>query len=82
MAESLADAESVRFKGRKRLHYEDQWKRKKRKLMKDSGKAYETYKGEMRAAKTSSSVAVAATWNALPNSLLHSNNVRSMNFTS
>lgn len=56
MAESLADAESVRFKGRKRLRYEDQWKRKKRKLMKDSGKAYETYKGEMRAAKTSPSV--------------------------
>ena len=56
MAESLADAESVRFKGRKRLRHEDQWKRKKRKLMKDSGKAYETYKGEMRAAKTSPSV--------------------------
>jgi hypothetical protein len=37
------DGESVRFKGRKRLRYEDQWKRKKRKLMKDSGEAYETY---------------------------------------
>ena len=56
MADDLVEAESVRFKGRKRLHYEDQWKRKKRKLMKDSGKAYETYKGEIVAAKSSPNI--------------------------
>ena len=56
MAESLADAESVHSKERVRLRCEDQWKRKKRKLMKDSGKAYETYKGEMMAAKTSPNI--------------------------
>ena len=45
MADAFDGAESVRYKGRKRLRYEDQWKRKKRKLMKDSGKAYETVQG-------------------------------------
>ena len=53
MLKNMADVlDSVRYKGRKHLRYEDQWKRKKRKLMKDSGKEYETYKGEIRATKT------------------------------
>ena len=56
MADVFDEAESVHYKDRKRLHYEDQWKWKKRKLMKDSGKAYETYKGEIRAAKTSPNI--------------------------
>ena len=35
-------------KGRKRLQYVELWKRKKRKTKRDSGKAYETYSGELR----------------------------------
>ena len=45
------ESESVRFKGRKRLRYEHLWKKKRRKLQKDSGSAYETYKGESKPAK-------------------------------
>ena len=41
----------VRKKGRKRLRYEHLWIKKKRKLRKDSGAAYDTYKGEARPAK-------------------------------
>jgi len=41
-----------RQQGRKRLRRVEQWARKKRKIMKDSGKAYKTYKGEPRSSKT------------------------------
>lgn len=37
--------------GRKRLRFEDQWARKKRKLRKDRGKSYKTYKGEHKDSK-------------------------------
>ena len=49
----MADSgsESVRFKGRKPLRYEHLWKKKRRKLQKDSGVAYETYKSESKPAK-------------------------------
>ena len=33
-------------KGRKRLRYPEQWKRKRQKIRKDGGKSYDTYKGE------------------------------------
>ena len=33
------------------LMYEDLWIKKKKKTQKDSGKAHETYRGEIRAAK-------------------------------
>lgn len=39
-------------RGRKRLRIEKNWKRKRRKLEKDKGKAYTTYKGEAKAAKS------------------------------
>jgi hypothetical protein len=45
------DVGDVRKKGRKRLRYEHLWIKKKRKLRKDSGAAYDTYKGEARPAK-------------------------------
>ena len=51
MAEMEAVETDVRKRGRKRLRYEHLWIRKKRKLQKDSGAAYETYKGEARPAK-------------------------------
>ena len=41
----------MRKRGRKRLRYEDDWVKKKRKLNKDAGKEYETYKGEPKPAK-------------------------------
>lgn len=41
----MADV-SVKRKGRKRLRFEQDWVKKKRKLLKDAGKPYETYKGE------------------------------------
>ena len=41
-----------RQQGQKRLRRVEQWGRKKRKVMKDSGKAYKTYKGERRSSKT------------------------------
>ena len=50
MASSTPGAEESR-RGRKRLRYEDDWKRKKRKLQKDKGESYRTYKGEERAEK-------------------------------
>ena len=37
---------STRRKGRKRLRFESEWVRKKRKTEKDSGEAYTTYKGD------------------------------------
>ena len=37
--------------GRKRLRMEQNWKRKKRKLGKDRGEAYVTYKGEAKVPK-------------------------------
>ena len=37
--------------GRKRLKMEQNWKKKKRKLGKDRGEAYITYKGEAKVAK-------------------------------
>ena len=50
MANSTPGAEESRH-GRKRLRYEDDWKRRKRKLQKDKGESYRTYKGEERAEK-------------------------------
>ena len=35
-------------RGKKRLRYEEDWTRKKRKLQKDRGESYSTYKGERR----------------------------------
>ena len=40
-----------RQKGRKRLRNVELWTRKKRKIMKDRGKTYKTYKGESRSSK-------------------------------
>ena len=40
-----------RQQGRKRLRHVEQWKRKKRKILKDSGKAHETYKGTQVSSK-------------------------------
>ena len=37
--------------GRKRLRFEEEWTRKKRKIQKDSGEAYTSYKGDHRAEK-------------------------------
>ena len=45
------EAGSLRLKGRKRLRYEHLWARKKRKIEKDSGEAYETYRGKLKPAK-------------------------------
>ena len=42
---------STRRKGRKRLRFESEWGRKKRKIQKDSGEAYTTYKGDPKPAK-------------------------------
>ena len=50
MASSTPGAEESR-RGRKRLRYEEEWTRKKRKLQKDKGESYTTYKGERQAAK-------------------------------
>ena len=50
MASTTPGAEESR-RGRKRLRYQVEWKRKKRKLQKDKGETYTTYKGERRAAK-------------------------------
>ena len=41
MTEASMDG-STRLKGRKHLRCEEEWKRKKRKLQKDSEKVYET----------------------------------------
>ena len=38
-------------RGRKQIRQEQSWKRKARKLNKDQGKAYITYKGQEKAAK-------------------------------
>ena len=40
-----------RRRGRKRLRFEQEWARKKRKLQKDRGEAHTSYKGERKAAK-------------------------------
>ena len=42
---------STRRKGRKRLRFKSEWVRKKRKIQKDSGEAYTTYKGDPKPAK-------------------------------
>ena len=42
---------SIRGNGRKRLQFESEWIRKKRKTQKDSGEAYTTYKGDPKSAK-------------------------------
>ena len=42
---------STRRKGWKRLRFESEWVRKKRKTEKDSGEAYTTYKGDPKPAK-------------------------------
>ena len=57
------DAELMRFKGRKRLRYDKDWKRK---ILKDSGEVYETYKGETKAAKTSPNITCHCSLNVLP----------------
>ena len=69
MASSTPGAEESRC-GRKRLRYEDDWKRKKRKLQKDKGESYRTYKGEERAEKqlvdlTCVCIAAAKKWTRL-----------------
>ena len=46
--ESSFESLIERKKGWKRLQYVELWKRKKRKTKKDSGKAYETYNGELK----------------------------------
>ena len=51
MAEAAEIEQDTRGKGRKHLRYEHLWIRKKRKLQKDGGSAYATYKGEPRSAK-------------------------------
>ena len=38
-------------RGKRRLRYEEEWTKKKRKHNKDAGKAYITYKGEQRSEK-------------------------------
>ena len=50
MASRTPGAEESR-RGKKRLRYEDEWKRKKRKLKKDKGESYTTYKGQEQAEK-------------------------------
>ena len=50
MSESPPRNDSKRC-GRKRLRFEEEWKRRQKKLKKDSGKAYTTYKGDQRAEK-------------------------------
>ena len=48
----MADAGAKESRrGRKRLRYEEQWVKKKRKLAKDKGASYATYKGEQKPAK-------------------------------
>ena len=49
-AVEVAESVSIRVKGRKHLRYGSLWARK-RKIHQDSGKAYETYRGETKAAK-------------------------------
>ena len=51
MEEAAGMDSDMRLKGRKRLRYERLWVRRRRKLQKDAGSAYETYKGESRPAK-------------------------------
>ena len=54
-SDSVVSSDSTapkRQQGQKRLRRVEQWGRKKRKVMKDSGKAYKTYKGERRSSKT------------------------------
>ena len=56
----MADAagqDSARLRGRKRLCFQEDWKRKKRKILKDSGKEYTTYKGDNRPEKVPPSIA-------------------------
>ena len=50
MATSTPGAEESR-RGRKRLRFEEDWLRKKRKLQKDKGESYASYKGEQKASK-------------------------------
>ena len=50
MATSTPGAEESRC-GRKRLRFEEEWVRKKRKLQKDKGESYTTYKWERKASK-------------------------------
>jgi len=53
LSEDLSNSPAPkRQQGRERLRRVEQWARKKRKIMKDAGKAYKTYKGEPRSSKT------------------------------
>ena len=54
------EAGSMRFKGRKHVRYEDLWVRK---IQKDSGKVYETYLGEIKAAKELGLISCACSQN-------------------
>ena len=49
-AVEVSESVSIQVKGRKHLRFESLWARK-RKIHKDSGKVYETYRGETKAAK-------------------------------
>ena len=49
-------------RGKKRLRYEEDWTRKKRKLQKDRGESYSTYKGERRPVKTQVSLTCRCTY--------------------
>ena len=49
--DSLCTSTPESRRGRKRLRMEKNWKRKKRKMEKDRGEAYTTYKGETKVAK-------------------------------
>ena len=51
MASASTPAAEESRRGRKRLRYQEEWKRKKRKLQKDKGDSYTTYKGERKPAK-------------------------------
>ena len=48
---TVSSAPEVGKRGRKQLRLEGTWKRKKRKLQKDSGEGYTTHTGEVKAAK-------------------------------
>lgn len=48
---SCASTPEVGKRGRKRLRVESEWKKKKRKLLKDSGEVYATYTGAQKPAK-------------------------------
>lgn len=51
MESDSSSSESTSQQGRKRLRCVEQWKRKKRKIKKDSGKSFKTYRGERKSCK-------------------------------